>query len=65
MGTLYPGLMRLEQRGHVRAEWGVTDTNRKARYYHITAAGRRQLATEKAAWARMVSIIGALLREQV
>jgi len=65
MGTLYPGLMRLEQRGLVRAEWGVTDTNRKARYYHITAAGRRQLATEKAEWDRMVSIMGALLREQV
>src|SRR2546427_11528735 len=48
MGTLYPGLMRLEQRGLVRAEWGVTDTNRKARYYHITAAGRGQLATEEA-----------------
>src|SRR5258707_9074995 len=48
MGTLYPGLMRLEQRGLVRAEWGVTDNNRKARFYTITAAGRRQLATETA-----------------
>src|SRR5437667_12778688 len=65
MGTLYPGLMRLEQRGLVRAKWGVTDNNRKARYYAITAAGRRQLATEKAEWARMVSIMGALLREPV
>ena len=64
MGTLYPGLMRLEQRGLVRAQWGVTDTNRKARYYHITAAGRRQLATEKAEWDRMVSIMSALLRDQ-
>src|SRR3979409_313340 len=50
MGTLYPGLMRLEQRAFVRAEWGVTDSNRKARFYAITAAGRRQLATEKAEW---------------
>src|SRR6185437_4935083 len=43
MGTLYPGLMRLEQRGWVRAAWGVTDNNRKARFYTITPAGRRQL----------------------
>ena len=64
MGTLYPGLMRLEQRGLVRAEWGVTDTNRKARFYTITAAGRRRLATEKAEWDRMVSIMDTLLREQ-
>ena len=64
MGTLYPGLMRLEQRGFVRAEWGVTDTNRKARFYSLTAAGRRQLGAEKAEWDRMVSIMHALLREQ-
>ena len=64
MGTLYPGLMRLEQRGLVRAEWDVTDNNRKARFYAITGAGRRQLATEKAEWDRMTSIIHTLLREQ-
>jgi transcriptional regulator len=64
MGTLYPGLMRLEQRGLVRAEWGVTDNNRKARFYAITAAGRRQLATEKADWDRMTSIMHTLLHEQ-
>ena len=46
MGTLYPGLMRLEQRGLIRASWGVTENNRKARYYQITAAGRRALARE-------------------
>ena len=63
MGTLYPGLMRLEQRGLVRARWGVTDNNRKARFYAITAAGRRQLAAEKAAWDRTSAIIGTLLRE--
>src|SRR6266508_1136584 len=55
MGTLYPGLMQLEQRGMVRSEWNVTDTNRKARFYSITAAGRRQLATEKAEWDRMTN----------
>ena len=64
MGTLYPGLMRLEQRGLVRGKWGVTENNRKARFYSITAAGRRQLATEKADWDRMASIVNSLLREQ-
>jgi PadR family transcriptional regulator, regulatory protein PadR len=64
MGTLYPGLMRLEQRGLVRAKWGVTDNNRKARFYDITAAGRRQLATEKAEWDRMTSIMHTLLHNQ-
>ena len=63
MGTLYPGLMRLEQRGLVRAKWGVTDNNRKARFYAITAAGRRQLAAERAEWDRTSSIIHSLLRE--
>lgn len=61
MGTLYPGLMRLEQRGFVRARWGVSENNRKARFYELTAAGRRQLATEKAEWDRMTSIMQALL----
>lgn len=64
MGTLYPGLMRLEQRGYLRAAWGVTDTNRKARFYALTAAGRRRLETEKAEWTRMASIMDTLLHEQ-
>src|SRR5438067_13343616 len=63
MGTLYPGLMRLEQRGLVRGRWGVTENNRKARFYAITAAGRRQLASEKADWARTASIMHTLLNE--
>jgi PadR family transcriptional regulator PadR len=57
MGTLYPGLMRLEQRGFVRGEWGVTENSRKARFYRITAVGRRQFASSKAEWDRMVSIM--------
>jgi len=61
MGSLYPGLLRLEQRGFIRAEWGKTETNRRARYYSITAAGRRQLQTEKREWARMATIMQALL----
>ena len=64
MGTLYPALMRVEQRGFVKAEWDVTDNNRKARFYRITASGRRQLTAEKAEWDRMVSIMHAVLGEQ-
>ena len=61
MGTLYPALMRLEQRGLVRGSWGTTDNNRKARFYALTAAGRRQLAKEKEAWDEMAGIIQGLL----
>ena len=61
MGTLYPGLLRLEQRGFIRAQWDRTETNRRARYYSITAAGRRQLQTEKAEWSRMARIMQAML----
>jgi PadR family transcriptional regulator len=61
MGTLYPALMRLEQRGLVRGNWGTTETNRKARFYAVTPAGRRQLAREKHAWDRMAGIIHSLL----
>jgi transcriptional regulator len=62
MGTLYPALMRLEQRGLLRGKWGTTETNRKARFYSVTSAGRRQLASEKDAWDRMAGIIHTLLR---
>jgi PadR family transcriptional regulator, regulatory protein PadR len=62
MGTLYPGLMRLEQRGLVKGSWGTTETNRKARFYALTAAGRRELEKEKQAWDRMTTIMQALLR---
>ena len=61
MGTLYPALMRLEQRGLLRGTWGTTQTNRKARFYAATSAGRRQLAREKNAWDRMAGIIHTLL----
>jgi DNA-binding PadR family transcriptional regulator len=61
MGTLYPALMQLEQRGLLRAKWGTTETNRKARFYAVTSAGRRQLAREKDAWDRMAGIIHTLL----
>jgi transcriptional regulator len=61
MGTLYPALMRLEQRGLLRGNWGTTETNRKARFYAVTPAGRRQLARERQAWDRMAGIIHTLL----
>src|SRR5437763_11326246 len=63
MGTLYPGLMRLEERGLVRAKWGVTENNRKARFYSITVAGRHQLAAERAEGDQMASIMALLLRD--
>lgn len=63
MGTLYPGLMRLEQRGLLRATWGVTETKRKARFYAITPAGRRQLHAERAEWDRMTAIMHKLLHD--
>ena len=62
MGTLYPALMRLEQRGLVRGAWGATDTNRRARFYSLTAAGRRQLGKERESWDRMATIIHTLLK---
>jgi PadR family transcriptional regulator, regulatory protein PadR len=64
MGTLYPALMRLEQRGLLRGDWGVTENNRKARFYTLTAAGRRQLGSAKAAWDRTASIMRAILAGQ-
>ena len=64
MGTLYPGLLRLEQRGMIRAEWDKTENNRRARFYSITAAGRRRLDAEKEEWTRMAGIMQALLCEE-
>ena len=64
MGTLYPGLMRLEQRGLVRGKWAATVNNRRARFYDLTAAGRRHLAAEQAEWDRMVSIMHTVLHGQ-
>ena len=64
MGTLYPALMRLEQRGLVRGDWGTTDSNRKARFYSITLAGRRQLTKDKQAWDRMAAIVHTVLHRE-
>ncbi len=60
-GTLYPALVRLEQQGWIRSKWGVSENNRRARYYSLTKAGRKQLAVEAQNWERMASIITRLL----
>ncbi len=62
-GTIYPALLRLEQKGWIGSEWGTSDNNRRARFYAITRSGRRQLATEAALWARTVSIVNRLLED--
>jgi transcriptional regulator len=60
-GTLYPALHRLERRGLISAEWGVSENNRRARFYSITPNGRRALRTEQATWTRLVhALIGAM-----
>ena len=64
MGTLYPALMRLEQRGSLRGVWGTTDSNRRARFYSLTAAGRRQLAAERVEWERMTAIMRSVLHNE-
>ncbi len=61
-GTLYPSLLRLEQRGLVRSKIGVSDNNRRARYYSLTPAGRRRLRAEAEQWRRASSIVNRILR---
>jgi PadR family transcriptional regulator PadR len=61
-GTVYASLVRLVQKGWIRAEWGTSDNNRSAKYYSITARGRRQLAAEVEDWARVSGVIGKLLQ---
>ena len=61
-GTLYPALLRLEQRGWINSQWGTSDNHRRARYYSLTRAGRRQLAREAESWQRMAGMIGRVLQ---
>ena len=56
-GTLYPALLKLEQEGYVSSEWGVSDNNRKAKYYKLTPAGRKQLAREAREWEQTTAIL--------
>ena len=63
-GTIYPALLRLEQKGWIASEWGISETNRRARFYSITRAGRKQLTAEADTWARTVAMVNRLLEEQ-
>jgi len=60
-GTIYPALLRLEQKGWISSDWGTSENNRRARFYAITAAGRKQMASETRLWARTVSMMNRLL----
>ena len=62
-GTIYPALLRLEQKGWIKSEWGTSENNRRARFYSITATGKRQLSAETDSWARTVAIVNRLLAE--
>jgi transcriptional regulator len=61
-GTLYPALLRLEHRGWIRSRWGISENNRRAKFYEITAAGRRQIEKESEDWARTVAIMDRFAR---
>ncbi len=61
-GTLYPALLRLEQRGWIKSRWGVSESNRRARFYELTRAGLRQVARESENWSRTVAIMAQFLR---
>ena len=63
-GTVYASLLRLAQKGWIRSEWGTSENNRKARFYSISAAGRRQLARETENWERFSGVIGRILQTQ-
>jgi PadR family transcriptional regulator, regulatory protein PadR len=62
-GTLYPALLRMQQKGWIDSSWGVSENNRKARFYALTRAGRKQLAREAESWERMAAVIARLLAE--
>jgi transcriptional regulator len=61
-GTIYASLLRLQQRRWISASWGISENNRRAKYYALTKAGRKQLAAEADKWERMAGVIGRLLR---
>jgi PadR family transcriptional regulator PadR len=60
-GSLYPALHRLERRGWIKARWGTSENNRRAKYYELTANGRRQLAAEESAWQRLTAAVAQVL----
>jgi len=62
-GTLYPALLRLQQRGWIGSRWGASENNRRARFYSLTKAGRNQLRTEKESWERTAALMARVLAE--
>ena len=62
-GTLYPALLKLEQEGYVSSEWGVSENNRKARFYKLTRAGRKQIEREEKEWEKTTAILARFLRK--
>jgi len=64
-GSLYPALYRLEYKGWIKAEWGNSENNRRAKFYRLTAAGRRQLDSERETWDRLSAAIGLVLGRTV
>src|ERR687896_867206 len=60
-GTIYPALLRLEQKGWIKSDWGTSENNRRARFYSITRSGRKQLAAEAEHWARTVAMVNRML----
>jgi PadR family transcriptional regulator, regulatory protein PadR len=61
-GSLYPALHRLERRGWIKAKWGASENNRRAKYYELTRSGRRQLETEESDWRKLTAAVGQVLR---
>src|SRR5215831_2567323 len=61
-GTLYPALYRIEQKGWIESEWGASETNRRARFYRLTRAGRRQLEAEQVQWAHLTAAVTKVLQ---
>src|SRR3984957_2483362 len=64
-GTLYPALLKLEQEGYIRSEWGVSDNNRKAKFYKLTRAGRKQMEKETRDWEQTTAILARFLNPQI
>ena len=63
-GSLYPALQRLERAGLIKSKWGTSELNRRARFYELTAAGRKKLTAETSKWERMVRAIGRVMQEE-
>ena len=61
-GSLYPALHRLERRGWIKARWGASDNNRRAKFYELTSAGRKQLEREESAWNKLAAVVAQILR---